>query len=472
MSADENLQNSASEADELRLAADENADDGLQLADSENDDALRLADEEPTAFDASFDVADVSDEIAASTSLADGTILQADSQFGMRLERESGGEIYGVQTAAESESAVAQAAAISAQNGPTLTLNSDVNEVYGIAEPEPRPTPQSVAPTNNAKKSSSKTDFNTRNQTTSLEEIYERKRRERLERGDELFSGAKRAELPERPFWDRVFQPFKSVAFVFRIALISGAAFLPLFLATLFFARALSGDLEEIVEKNGDASLLREFFRCIWGDKIVFLLFTFIWAVFSFPHSFHIFVETANGADEIDEWPEYNFVGGLGQFLWLTTLIALAGIPGSALFSALGLAPGVGFTLAATAITPFFFLSCMQTDAPFTLATRETLVSLKRVGKSWLIFEGIAFAFLFGTIGLALFALGFAVKSEGSVGSAAFSAAIVSLAFSFIPALYLRFLGRLAWIIDDEARKRAAEEDDAEEFDDADEFDE
>lgn len=450
MSVDDKFQNSAPETDELRLAADE-SDDELQLADSDN--------AEP--------------EIAATTSLADGTVLQADAQFGMRLEREPDGEIYGVQTADETANAVASTAAISAQNGPTRTPNVAENDVYGIAEPEPRPTPKSVAPPAPVRAASSKSDKKTpkndsddERQTTSLEEIYERKRREQLERGDDLYVRAKRAELPERPFWDRVFQPFKSLGFVVRIGLISGAAFLPLFLATLFFARALSGDLGKIVEENGDASLLVEFFRCIWNDKIIFLLFTFIWAIFSIPHSFHIFVETASGADEIDEWPEYNFVGGLGQFLWLATLIAIAGIPGAALFSALGLASGVGFTLSATAITPFFFLSCMQTDAPFTLATKETLASLKRVGKSWLIFEGIAFAFLFGTIGLALSALGFAVKSAGSPGAAALSAAVVSLAFSFIPALYLRFLGRLAWIIDDEARKRAAEEENAEEFDD------
>ena len=146
----------------------------------------------------------------------------------------------------------------------------------------------------------------------------------------------------------------------------------------------------------------------------------------------------------------------------MTALTFLGGTPGAFLFGVLGLHPLVGFALSGTVLTPFFFLGCMQKDALFYLATKETVQSLKRVGKSWLTFYFIAFAFLFGTVGLSLAAIGAVVSAKGSASRAAFAAAIVSLIFSFVPALYLRFLGRLAWIIEDDVRRRAEEEADAE----------
>jgi hypothetical protein len=265
-------------------------------------------------------------------------------------------------------------------------------------------------------------------------------------------------------------KPFCSISFQLRLGIISGLAFIPLFLATWLFSRHFSTVVAEMLTKNEELGALTAFFRCVWADKVIFSLFCFGWGVFSIPHSFHIFSETASGADDIDEWPEYNFVGGLGQFLWLTALVGIAGVPGAFLFGALGLNPLVGFTLSGTILTPFFFLGCMQTDTLFGLATKETLASLKRVGKSWLNFYFIAFAFLFGTIGLSLAAIGAVVSAKGSASRAFFAAAVISLIFSFIPALYLRFLGRLAWLIEDDVRRRAEEEAEADDLDEEEDY--
>ena len=118
----------------------------------------------------------------------------------------------------------------------------------------------------------------------------------------------------------------------------------------------------------------------------------------------------------------------------------------------------------ATLLTPIFYLSCMQADARFTLLTKETLVSLKRNAKSWLIFTGISFAFLFGTMAISLAAIRCSIVTSNGESPAVISfsrafviSLVLSLIFSFIPALYLRFLGRLAWIIEDDARKRDEE---------------
>ncbi len=401
----------------------------------------------------------------------DDSRLQADAQFGLKfVSQTTPDDAFAIR----SDDALPPAPSTPNPNdGPTVAPPqndaSSEPDIYGVAEPLPTPpqpspvAPQVDAPKPKKKKAPPQTDFEAeRDAEYSLEEIYERKRREREENGDDEYVRGERIPLPERPFVDRLMKPFCSPSFLLRLAVISGLAFIPLFLATWLFSRHFSSVVAEMLTKNEELGALTAFFRCVWGDKVIFSLFCFGWAVFSIPHSFHIFTETASGADDIDEWPEYNFVGGLGQFLWLTALTFIGGTPGAFLFGVLGLNPLVGFAFSGTILTPFFFLGCMQKDALFYLATKETVQSLKRVGKSWLNFYFIAFAFLFGTVGLSLAAIGAVVSAKGSASRAAFAAAVISLIFSFIPALYLRFLGRLAWIIEDDVRRRAEEEADAE----------
>ncbi len=401
----------------------------------------------------------------------DDSRLQADAQFGLKfVSKTTSKDVFAIR--ADGEATVASAPTVNPNDGPTVAPPqndaSSEPDVYGLAEPipTPRPSPLSVPqvernrkrPTGTPKPNSSR-DVDAE---YSLEEIYERKRREREENGDDEYVRGERVPLPERPFVDRIMKPFCSPSFLLRLGVISGLAFIPLFLATWLFSRHFTSVVAEMLTKNEELGALTAFFRCVWSDKIIFSLFCFGWGVFSIPHSFHIFTETAAGADEIDEWPEYNFVGGLGQFLWLTALTFIGGTPGAFLFGVLGLNPLVGFAFSGTVLTPFFFLGCMQKDALFYLATKETVQSLKRVGKSWLNFYFIAFAFLFGTVGLSLTAIGAVVSAKGSASRAVFAAAVISLIFSFIPALYLRFLGRLAWIIEDDVRRRAEEEEEVE----------
>ena len=420
----------------------------------------------------------------------DDSRLRADAQYGLKFESQTTPkDVFALRSDDAPPASAPPTPTSNPNDGPTVAppVSSNEPDIYGVAEPEldvyqlaepiptptqPTPTvapPQNDAPKPKKKKKRPQTDFDDAEQTEySLEEIYERKRREREEKGDDEYVRGERPELPARPFVDRIMKPFCSISFLLRLAIISGLAFIPLFLATWLFSRHFSHDVELLKEQQ-EIWALTAFFRCVWDDKIIFALFCFGWGVFSIPHSFHIFTETASGADEIDEWPEYNFVGGLGQFLWLTALVFIGGTPGAFLFGLLGLNPLVGFTFSGTILTPFFFLGCMQKDALFYLATKETVQSLKRVGKSWLNFYFIAFAFLFGTVGLSLAAIGAVVSAKGSASRAFLAAAVISLIFSFIPALYLRFLGRLAWIIEDDVRRRAEEE--AEADADADEAD-
>lgn len=360
----------------------------------------------------------------------------------------------------------------------------DKNDVYSLAEPAPLPyAPARVEQTSETgkkekkdkkEKKSKKTKYSDDDDSSlSLEELYARRRREAE---DEEIVLEKRRELPERPFWDELLTPFCSMTTLIKLGLVSCAAFLPLFLATVFFTRTLAGDVQTMLQESHQLSALSAFIECIWQDKVIFLMLCFSWGVFSTPYSFHVFTETASGSDEFNEWPEYSFLGGLGQFLWILCLIFIGGLPGLLLFSLLHLNPTVGYVCSTVLLTPIFYLSCMQADGLFVLITKDVALSLKRVKESWLCFFGISYALLFASIAFSLFMIWFAVDNHvtlnpgerpgfPSLGKSAFIAALMSIGMTFFPALYLRVLGRLAWIIEDDVRKRAEqeEEDDVDE---------
>lgn len=454
------------------------ADDDLALAPADDDDDLALA---PDA-DALADAADDADA---------GYRLQADGTVGLRLEPSGSADDSAPYALSADSGANAGANVNAALTGSTadaapVAEPADAADVYGIASvPEPREAPKTRLERSidsfeydAQEKSSSKSkgsvwkksgkakksfvkgsdDFaGGENEDVSLDTLYKRRQRA----GGEEFESAKRRPLPARPFWDSLLKPFMSPGFLARVGMTAGAAFVPLLCATFFFSNVLSRNIMEKMA-NDDIGTFVAFYSCLWNDRVLFLIFCFLWGIFSAPVAFQIFVDTASGADEIDEWPEYNFVGGLGQFLWILVLMIFAGIPGAAFFSFIRLNYLVGMILSATVLTPVFFLSCMQADALFALVTKDVFMSLKRNAHSWLCFLGISFAFLFGTIGVSLAAIRSAIVTVEdqhiSFIHAAIVAAILSLFFSFIPALYLRFLGRLAWIIEDDVRKREEEQ--------------
>lgn len=412
------------------------------------------------------------------TNAASGFKLQADGQYGLKYipEIEQTGIYSFLLDGSSYESSNSNAKRRSAKGSLAISSSaSSKNDIYGIVEPTPLQERASDVTTLGKERSESTTSqnksINTRgNGDFSLEQLYERKRIERMEHGEEEYVSAKRTELPERPFWDNVLKPFASIGTNIRLGFVAAVTFIPCFLVTYFFMRTLSADVQTMLHNQQGLSALTAFLRCIWEDKVIFLMFCFLWGVFSTPYSFHIFTETASGADKFEDWPEYSFLGGLGQFLWVALLTIIAGIPGVILFSLLGLPSTVGFTFSAAFLTPIFFLSYMQADALFTLITKNVVQSLKNVYKSWGYFFGITYAFIFGTIALGLFTIWLAVHNyvapnigeKPSLLKAVFPALIFSVALSYIPALYARFLGRLAWIIEDDITKRLQEEEEGE----------
>lgn len=410
-------------------------------------------------------------------------LLKQASEVGLEFEPTASTETYGLSDGSKplsDESAAVQNA--SPNDAPKIESSVSADDVYGLATPEPepikhaapKPRPDGVQSdasdqSNEKQRGVLRESFNrtkaaakakSQEEEVSVETLRRRRERELAKEEERAKQPTERRPLPARPFRDGILKPFASPGCLARLSMVAGAAFIPLFLATLFISGGVSVGIARETARV-DIGTIQAFFRVIFQHRIIFLLFCFLWGDLSVPLSFQIFSDTASGSDKISEWPEFSFFGGMTDFLWVVVLVILAGAPGAIVFQLLGVDYTIGMTISSTLIAPAFFLSCMQSDSRFALLTKEVCASFKHKPLSWIVFSGISFIFLFGTLALALAALSFAVEvndnPEPMYGRVAIISAVLSLCFTFIPALYLRFLGRLAWIIEDDGRKRAKE---------------
>ena len=152
---------------------------------------------------------------------------------------------------------------------------------------------------------------------------------------------------------------------------------------------------------------------------------------------------------------EFNFVGVIIDFLWILTLIVLAGIPGAAPFTFLDVKLLHRVHAEFDNSDPGLFVMHADRRAFYLLTKRSRQLQEQSAKLAHLCGNLIRVP---GMMALSLAAIGSVfVTHEGAKPSfvyAAVAAAILSIVFSFAPALYLRFLGRLAWIIEDDVRKR------------------
>lgn len=394
-------------------------------------------------------------------------ILKNDPQTGLHLDEGDSDDCYEISASQEAPEPPTPPKPEIEEPAP------GADDVYALAEPEPRPTPdQGIAPKEPGggiapaatRAKSNKRAKSDEEDDVSVESLYERRRRALAEEEEQKLI-VERDPLP-LPFWTDIFKPFRSAGFLARAGMIAGTIFVPLLIVAYIFTRVLSTDVAGALAENPDASAWKAYWESLWSARYFFIPFCFVWGIFAVPLSVQIFVDTASGADEINDWPEFSVVGAIGQFLWIACLVVLAGIPGAFLFPAFGADPFLGMVVSATILAPIFYLSCMQADELFALVTKDVALSLKRTFKSWCVFLGIGFLFLIGTLTISAFLIHGPISIEGSAQVSflrvAINAAILAVFFSVIPALYLRFLGRLAWIIEDDVRARIKEQEEKE----------
>ena len=274
-----------------------------------------------------------------------------------------------------------------------------------------------------------------------------------------------KSPLPKHPFIHGILRPFWSPGFLLRIMMMTFAALVPFYPGTYMFSRMVAKDANvqaaadakpvKVIDKELgmiDRVLLENpkigvFLGCLYQARIILFLVCFVWGVFAIPYYLHVFSATAAGDDRIDDWPELNMMGGIGQFLWLILIVFFGGIPGYLLFSLFDL-PIVGFIFGAIFLSPIIFLSCMETDTLFTPISPNIFKSLLLAARSWRQFYLISMIlYIFAVCAMTLLLWEIVWMDEENKVSVFAVSFQLALLFSILPIIYLRYLGRLAWVV-------------------------
>ena len=252
-------------------------------------------------------------------------ILKNDPQTGLHLDEGDSDDCYEISASQEAPEPPTPPKPEIEEPAP------GADDVYALAEPEPRPTPDQgiapkepgggVAPASSRAKSKkrAKNVENDEEDDVSVDSLYERRRRA-LEEEEEQKLIVERDPLPPLPFLTNIFKPFRSAGFLARAGMIAGTIFVPLLIVAYIFTRVLSTNVAGSFAENPDASAWTAYWGSLWAARYFFIPFCFVWGIFAVPLSIQIFVDTASGADEINDWPEFSVVGAIGQFLWIACI--------------------------------------------------------------------------------------------------------------------------------------------------------
>ncbi|MBQ3333680.1 MAG: hypothetical protein IJG83_09700 [Thermoguttaceae bacterium] len=273
-----------------------------------------------------------------------------------------------------------------------------------------------------------------------------------------------RPKLPSYPFFRGILRAFLSPSFVLRISMLAFAALVPFYPGIWHFSRHGDEMAEVFAQSASQAEVpishwkqlfqlptINSFLGILFEDRLWLFFVSLVWGVFAVPNLLQVFTVTAAGDDRIEEWPDGGLLNGIIQFLWMAALVLIAGIPGWLILRPLNWEE-VGFIAGTIFITPIFFLSSMESGHLFNLATKGVLKSLFTAHRYWRRFYIVSILlFLLGVLAFGGI-LWYVLEQIGTRQLRVIIATILSaLLFSILPTLYLRYLGRLAWIIQDSA---------------------
>jgi len=161
-----------------------------------------------------------------------------------------------------------------------------------------------------------------------------------------------------------------------------------------------------------------------------------------------IIQETANGYDKMEQWPGLNIgdwmMDALYVFNSLFASVAVGVLP--CLLVATTEATMLVGAVTGTALFPVFVLSAMEEGSPLGFASRPMWQSLRTASQIWLKFYLLSVALAFGGI-LAVYLLTVSLAGAGGfLYGAFFSAILVAIGM-----IYCRLLGRLAWLLSEQA---------------------
>jgi len=180
-----------------------------------------------------------------------------------------------------------------------------------------------------------------------------------------------------------------------------------------------------------------------WVAAMVFFgvggLFCAGWALVASAFLLPVIQDTAEGNDEIENWPEPPFLDWNADFFYIFNSLSVSVLCGVVVVQVLGFAgplKWLAIPLSVFLLFPIALLSTLEADSPLKPLSLPVLGSLFSVGWAWALFYVEAAALTVAFLFLAGVVLGFV----GPWG-------LLPVGALWLPVLmvYFRLLGRLAW---------------------------
>jgi hypothetical protein len=179
-----------------------------------------------------------------------------------------------------------------------------------------------------------------------------------------------------------------------------------------------------------------------------------LWIAPFFAACLAIVQETANGVNEVENWPEGHIVERFFSGIYIAVALFVSGLPGLMLSTFL-LTGGMSFLFAPlplvaswTTLFPIVLFSMLAENSVTALFSSRTRESFNIASEAWLLF------YLY-SMGLGVFFCAFTVMAVFPFWLVSFVGGfgLVTIAF-----LYCRLLGRLMWYADQKGLKRAQQQ--------------
>ena len=247
--------------------------------------------------------------------------------------------------------------------------------------------------------------------------------------------------LPASPFKDRLFRFLLDPNTIGRLVLLSSMLFLLLGAIQLAIVSADEGGLQQFM------SVLMRMFAVTFGIFFLAAACTSMQGILQ---------DTSNGLDEIESWPDLNFLDWFGEMLFILSGLFICIVPWVLLAKVVGATDMALWviTVGGSSITlvfafPVILLSLLETGSPINPISGPIQQSLRLAPGAWLKFTVLAVVVVGAAAGLAALRIS---KPDHTVVNFGIAACLM-----VVVAIYFRLLGRLAWccrvaIADEETR--------------------
>ena len=239
-------------------------------------------------------------------------------------------------------------------------------------------------------------------------------------------SRGRRSVPPRRPFLVGTFTfPFSSGAWGHTLVL-------------AFWAAVSLGLARTSIQLVASAS-----FATWFGSAILIVvagLLAVMWFVLASACALVVVRDTANGCDEIQEWPDIGFLDWMGDSLYVFASLSTSLLPGAGLawlLAGVDQSGRAAILLASLLLVfPIVLLSTLENESPWGIISLPVCRALWTAGRGWI-------GFYFTSAAL-LTAVGAVTVGAGAVGGVlGIVGAMLVLAPGWL--VYFRLLGRLAW---------------------------